>query len=409
MKDDTTQIRQDTSQIDMLVQQIEDLRIQLGASPMEDARAQLLQRFLDQSSTYAETVVDPTEDAWEDSTQATVADQKDPVTTISARSGERESKPIFYCLPPDLSSPRLYQASAKDQKSIDEAALRRTGLSWRERQRLNDKVQVAIMGRKERWKPSGRKNLAEIEKLLDQGADPTAVSGYVPGSIEHWDKLLLSRGVIYFFRYDDWVYGNDKLAKYLRNGARVAAVAAEECFIHAIHKGQKPLVRLFLDAGMSPDASMRSSRSGICTACTAGHPEIVKMLLRAGSRHENDALCSAVGHGNEEIVNILLDHGTSAHSRLENHYKAGQTALETAFKAGKLRIIKTLLNRGAIVYDDIFELTKTNAWGKDSFVIVQRYGKDISFERDGSQAEAVALLTKYYNEQKAAGVKQSFW
>jgi hypothetical protein len=51
-------IKQDTSQIDGLVQQIGLLRLQLENIHMKDAKARHLQMFLDQSTTYAETVID---------------------------------------------------------------------------------------------------------------------------------------------------------------------------------------------------------------------------------------------------------------------------------------------------------------------------------------------------------------
>lgn len=51
-------IKKDTAQIELLVQEIGFLRLQLNASSAGDARAQHLQRFLDQSTTYAETVID---------------------------------------------------------------------------------------------------------------------------------------------------------------------------------------------------------------------------------------------------------------------------------------------------------------------------------------------------------------
>jgi hypothetical protein len=61
VKADTAQIpsiKQDTSQIEGLVQQIGLLRVQLENIHMNDAKARHLQMFLDQSTTYAETVMD---------------------------------------------------------------------------------------------------------------------------------------------------------------------------------------------------------------------------------------------------------------------------------------------------------------------------------------------------------------
>lgn len=59
--DNTAQIpsiKQDTSQIATLVQEIGFLRLQLNETSVHDAKAQQMQRFLDESSTYAETVID---------------------------------------------------------------------------------------------------------------------------------------------------------------------------------------------------------------------------------------------------------------------------------------------------------------------------------------------------------------
>jgi hypothetical protein len=189
---------------------------------VEDARAQLLKRFLDQSSAYAATVVDPTENVWEDSTEATVAEPTDPAKPVGANSGERESKPSYYSLPPDLSSPRLYQPTAREQMSINEAKLRRKGLSGQERRRVDDKLKIAVFGTRHRWKSSGRKDLPEIEKLLDQGADPTILSPYYPG-LEVRDKLLLPRGVICSLSSNCRGIVKDEMVRYLRNGARMNA------------------------------------------------------------------------------------------------------------------------------------------------------------------------------------------
>lgn len=65
IRDDTAHIfaiRQDTAQIESLVQQIGFLRIQLEAPSMQDARNAQLRRFLDQSVSYTESIVDPFDD-----------------------------------------------------------------------------------------------------------------------------------------------------------------------------------------------------------------------------------------------------------------------------------------------------------------------------------------------------------
>lgn len=54
-------IKQDTSQIAHLVHEINSLRSQLNLSQQSDSKAQLLRRFLDESSNYAETVADSQE------------------------------------------------------------------------------------------------------------------------------------------------------------------------------------------------------------------------------------------------------------------------------------------------------------------------------------------------------------
>jgi len=72
IKMDNTQIKQDMSQIEGLVQQIGFLRLQLSAASEDDGRMQHLQRFLDQSTSYAETVVDAIED--DESTSESLAE-----------------------------------------------------------------------------------------------------------------------------------------------------------------------------------------------------------------------------------------------------------------------------------------------------------------------------------------------
>ncbi|XP_054773946.2 ankyrin repeat domain-containing protein 17-like isoform X1 [Lytechinus pictus] len=103
---------------------------------------------------------------------------------------------------------------------------------------------------------------------------------------------------------------------------------------------------------MNANVEDRGSK-GDCTplmeAASAGHVDIVKLLLEYGadanaqSSAGNTPLMYACNGGHEEIVKILLDQGAN----IEDHNENGHTPLMEAASSGHVNIAKILLEKGA--------------------------------------------------------------
>jgi ankyrin repeat protein len=103
-----------------------------------------------------------------------------------------------------------------------------------------------------------------------------------------------------------------------------------EAFIGSVATGDLTAVKLFITAGMDPNASTQEDGSAIRVAAFKGHAQIVTLLLGAGAKLVDNeghsaALAAAAAAGNDEILHTLLDRNP------------GTVALDDAFVAASRR------------------------------------------------------------------------
>ena len=97
------------------------------------------------------------------------------------------------------------------------------------------------------------------------------------------------------------------------------------------------------------DRGMKGDCTPLMEAASAGHTEIVKLLLshnaevNAQSSSGNTPLMYACAGGHEDVVQMLLE----AHANVEDHNENGHTPLMEAASAGHVGVAKILLKNGA--------------------------------------------------------------
>lgn len=86
----------------------------------------------------------------------------------------------------------------------------------------------------------------------------------------------------------------------------------EQVFVDSAGKGDGDAVKLFLAAGMNPNAANTDGRPALFAAALAGNETIVDQLLDAGAdvntktKDGQTPLMGAAVKGNTRIVNVLL-------------------------------------------------------------------------------------------------------
>jgi ankyrin repeat protein len=155
---------------------------------------------------------------------------------------------------------------------------------------------------------------------------------------------------------------------------------------------------------------LRQSPSGtfddgnaLVAAATAGHGEIVEMLLDYGIDHQEvEALLKAADLGFEEIVKILLERGTDLNSV---DHDTDKTALHFAAAAGRTSMVKLLLANGSNVTSrDIQGRTAlflaAERGDEATLKILTEYGAEIEARND----EGKTALFSCAEKGNAAGV-----
>jgi hypothetical protein len=120
----------------------------------------------------------------------------------------------------------------------------------------------------------------------------------------------------------------------------------EQLFHEAIKNGEKEIVTILLDQGISP-LLLFQGKTPLCTACENGQFEIVKLLIEKGAdlnqfcSDRETPLFKSVFNGHEEIALYLIDKG----ARLE------ASVMHAALVKEELKVIKELHKRG-IPFDE---------------------------------------------------------
>ena len=126
---------------------------------------------------------------------------------------------------------------------------------------------------------------------------------------------------------------------------------SEDSFVDRARDGDIIPVRLFLDAGMAPDAANKYGQTALLVAARYGRSDILSLLLARGANPNvrdkkygaTPLIWASVG-GYTPMVRELLDHEAT----LEDHgNRSGLTALMSAASNGHGDVVALLLERGA--------------------------------------------------------------
>jgi ankyrin repeat protein len=120
------------------------------------------------------------------------------------------------------------------------------------------------------------------------------------------------------------------------------------CFSAAVDL--RPVVRAYLVLGMDPDVDMEAVGSPLGLAVSAGHEEMIELLVRFGADIDRmdwwgEIPLTIAAHDQPELVGMLLDLGADINAG--NDY--GVTALHRAADTGAINAMETLLEAGADV------------------------------------------------------------
>lgn len=141
-----------------------------------------------------------------------------------------------------------------------------------------------------------------------------------------------------------------------------------DAFVESVRKGDIDAVKLFLAAGMDPNAKNKDQDTALKYAVSKGHRQIMNALLKAkanvNEKNHGDwtALAWATDRDKKDILLALLDHGANTESK--NH------AFLSAASDGNRDTLGLLIKRGAdirAVWDkrSIRDRALTNAVGRN--------------------------------------------
>ena len=135
-----------------------------------------------------------------------------------------------------------------------------------------------------------------------------------------------------------------------RELANLHVAYTTEAFVKAAESGDLVAVRLFLEAGMSPDVvKATDGTTPLLIAVLRGHTNVAATLLARnasvdlGDKEKTTPLMVAAAVGDSNLVNLLISKGAN----ISSTDRYGTTPLMMAASDGSIPIIQTLLAKGA--------------------------------------------------------------
>jgi ankyrin repeat protein len=157
----------------------------------------------------------------------------------------------------------------------------------------------------------------------------------------------------------------------------------EAALVEQARNGNATAVALFLAAGIGPDARDQLGQSALFAAASAGHAEVVRLLLEKGASIDTEfstlLLHHAAGKGQAEIVQILLEKGVDVNAQ----DLVGYTALMRAAEEGQDDMVRMLIAKGADVNAQEMHGYSSLMWAvvkgkKDTVRLLAQSGADVN-------------------------------
>ena len=172
-------------------------------------------------------------------------------------------------------------------------------------------------------------NVAEVRRLLDDGADPNQAADGIT-------ILMVAAVAGYTQMVKALLDGGANPNQVAANGGTALIVAASE--------GHTQTAKALLDGGANPNQANAKGITALIVAANKGHTQIVKALLDGGANPNQanakgiTALIVAANKGHTQIVKALLDGGANPNQAEAN----GVTALMFAAIYWRVDIVKIL-------------------------------------------------------------------
>lgn len=125
----------------------------------------------------------------------------------------------------------------------------------------------------------------------------------------------------------------------------------EEAFLERVNHGELDIVKLFLAAGMNPDARDQNGDTALMIAIAASGEPVAEALLRGGAsvnartKNGSTALHLIALRGDEQIAQLLVKRKADVNAKTD----IGETPLMIAALRGYPNTVKLLLDAGADV------------------------------------------------------------
>jgi ankyrin repeat protein len=137
-----------------------------------------------------------------------------------------------------------------------------------------------------------------------------------------------------------------------RGAKSTTQVQLEEYFFDAARRGDRDMLKEFVDAGYDLNTRTEKGYTAMILAAYHGHAEAIELLIAASAdpcakdRRGNTALMGAIFKGEFAIARRLID----ANCQPDQRNNAGQTAAMYAALFGRTELLKALTDKGASLH-----------------------------------------------------------